>query len=294
MVRGFMEPMRVLVIGADGAEQPALAGLLAGSDIALDFAADYDAALAAAAEAEYQVAVLSGSGGGLPVLRRAVAEERLGPVLWLVPEDDAALVEAGLSAGAADALPRPALTPLLFDRALRYAAERRRSDSVLRDLAMFDADTGLAKAELFWVILSLAVRRAQRNRDHLAVLLMSVQPDGGEPLADAEQRLVQRTIARRLTGLLRSTDTVARFDAHHMVALVESMPRLEDIQVVAEKLIAETTKPVAVPGRSVGLTVAVGISLYPAGATQPEALIGNATRAMARAQERGPNQFQFD
>ena len=97
----------------------------------------------------------------------------------------------------------------------------------------------------------------------------------------------------RLAGLLRASDTVARFDTDQLTVLVESMPRVEDIQTVAEKIIARLAQPQPEAGGPGTLSSAVGIALYPTVSSSAEALIGDATAAMHLAIEQGGDTFKF-
>lgn len=219
---------------------------------------------------------------------------RYGPVIGLVDTESAQVAEAALSAGAIDVIARTDLSAPVLRRALRYALARRESDRKLARLLLFDPDTGLPTQILFWEILSLAVRRGKRNRDFFAVLLIDIrnlpESSGDE---GSFQGLAMRELAERVLPILRASDTVARFDSQQLAILAESMPRVEDIQVVAEKIIEALTPLLASGGVSVKLDSAIGISLYPTSATSAEGLLSRAADAMFQARERGANEFAF-
>ena len=179
-------------------------------------------------------------------------------------------------------------------RAIRYALARRDSERKLTRLRLFDPVTSLPSQILFWEILSLAVRRAKRNRDFFAILLVDIEnlPDGhGED--GAYRDLAMRELAERITPILRGSDTIARFEQQQLAILAESMPRIEDIQIVAEKIIDEIGRPLSAGIGPVSLNAAIGISLYPTSATGAEGLLSRATDAMLQARERGTNLFVF-
>ncbi len=209
------------------------------------------------------------------------------PVLVLMDHADKEQERLVAEAGAVDALPWDALTPALLQRAIRYSVDKRNTERQLADLVLIDSETGLARPPLFWEILSLAVKRAKRNQDYLAVLTVKLigLATMGNPGAAA------RESAMRLAGLLRASDTVARFDIDQLSVLVESMPRVEDIQTVAEKIVARLSEPQPDGGGT--LSSAVGIALYPTVSSTAEALIGDATVAMHLAIEQGGDTFKF-
>jgi diguanylate cyclase (GGDEF)-like protein len=219
---------------------------------------------------------------------------RNGPVIGLVDSEASQIAQGAMAAGATDIVARADLSPPLLRRLLRYALARKESERKLARLRLFDPLTGLPSQILFWEILSLAVRRAKRNRDFFAVMLVDLEnlPDGqGEdgPYRD----LAMRELADRIAPILRGSDTVARFERQQLAILADSMPRIEDIQIVAEKIIEELERPLALGGGPLTVNVAIGISLYPTSATGAEGLLSRATDAMLQAREHGNNMFVF-
>lgn len=224
----------------------------------------------------------------IPIISRA------GPVIALVDSEGSQIAQAAAAAGAIDIIPAPDLSSVVLRRAIRYALARRDSERKLARLRLFDPVTSLPSQILFWEILSLAVRRAKRNKDFFAMLLVDIEnlPDGqGED--GAHQDLAMRELAERITPTLRGSDTIARFEQQQLAILAESMPRVEDIQIVAEKIIEEIGRPLSIGVGPVALNAAIGIALYPTSATGAEGLLSRATDAMLQARERGANQFVF-
>jgi diguanylate cyclase (GGDEF)-like protein len=266
-------------------------------DLALDRVPNHDSAAARVRETSYDAVLLDGGAGddaGLPQLRQAVGAGVLaGPFLLLADRIDRTFERAAIEAGAADALAIEQLSAALFERAIGYAVARRQAEVQLAALQLFDPVTGLARQPLFWETLALAVKRAHRHRDHLAVLLVHVDGLAAPPRPGDQVQLLARTVAGRLTNCLRASDTVARFDHDQFVVLVEGMPRAEDVQIVAEKIIKAATDPIDLAGRGLVLAVSMGIAMYPAGALGAEGLIHDAVNAMLYAREKGGNAFHF-
>ncbi|WP_374655427.1 diguanylate cyclase domain-containing protein [Dongia sp.] len=259
---------------------------------------DPEKAAKALAEAGTQgVALYDLRGGGTShhnLLAAIPAISRGGPVIGLVDSEASQIAQGAQAAGATDVIARADLSPPLLRRALRYALARKESERKLARLRLFDPVTSLPSQILFWEILSLAVRRAKRNRDFFAVMLVDIEnlPDGqGEdgPYRD----VAMRELAERIAPILRASDTIARFEQQQLAILAESMPRVEDIQIVAEKIIEEVTRPLAHGIGPEAINVAVGISLYPTSATGAEGLLSRATDAMLQARENGNNLFVF-
>lgn len=227
-------------------------------------------------------------------LKQLANTEDAAPLLLLGNEPWTDAERAMSESGAADVLAPSDLTPSGLRRALRYALARRDAEHKLRRLSLFDPVSGLPSQVLFWEILSLAVRRARRNRDFFSVLLIdfnwSVLPN---EVADRALPVLYRNFAQRIKTLMRASDTVASFERSQIVVLAESMPRVEDVQIVAAKILSDINAPVAFEDRYLSISAAIGIALYPTSGGTAEALIGRASQALSSAMERPTNKFVF-
>lgn len=227
-------------------------------------------------------------------LKQLANSEDAAPLLLLGNEPWTDGERAMSEAGAADVLTPSDLTPSGLRRALRYALARRDAEHKLRRLSLFDPVSGLPSQVLFWEILSLAVRRARRNRDFFSVLLIDfnwgILPN---EIADRAMPVLYRNFAQRIKTLMRASDTVASFERSQIVVLAESMPRVEDVQIVAAKILSDINAPVAFEDRYLSISAAIGIALYPTSGGTAEALIGRASQALSSAMERPTNKFVF-
>ncbi len=298
---------RVLLISDDPAERAQIRRLLdeaanAGmplGDVSLDIAGDYRQAAILAADFDYVGALLGRLGtarDGMPLLQRAASESVIPtPYLVLGAGADGSAAQAAIAKGAVDLLDTDELTAPVLERALRYALAVHQAQTRAAGLQLFDQPTGLARQPLFWEVLSLAVRRARRNKDFAALLMLHFdiieQPTGRpgvDPLA-----VVMPLAARRVLGALRASDTVCRLDDGHLAALVESMPRAEDIQTVAEKIISAARGRYEAEGHIFTVTVNVGIALFPTSAVDAAELMRSAAAATLAAREKGVDAFHF-
>jgi diguanylate cyclase (GGDEF)-like protein len=291
----------LIVLSGDAGLGPQLQGLAAGKPhqpVVIVPAATPDLALAALAAAGRNAVVLYDLRhhreaahqllSALPVLKR------LAPIVVLLDDETAPIATAVIAGGAVEVVAFPDLTPALLGHVLRHALQLRVSEQRLLKLRLHEPVIGIPSQILFWEILSLAVRRAKRNRDFLAVLLIDLDnlPDGEG--AEAPYRdLALSDLVGRIRPVLRGSDTIARLETQQLAILVESMPRVEDIQVVAEKIIEEVELPLSVGAGPVALEAAIGIALFPTSAETPEDMLARATDAMLQARERGRNRFAF-
>jgi len=253
-------------------------------------AADPEAARAAFGANGPRTLVLYDMRGGHEALRSAVPVlGRQGAVLALVDDEYGPAAIAAIEAGAIAALAATDLSAPLLRQVIRLALEIRAGEERRKKTRLNEPIIGIPAQALFWEILLLAVRRARRNKDFFAVLLLDFDnlPDGES--ADGPYRdLALRDLTARIQPILRGSDTIARLETQQLVILVESMPRVEDVQIVAEKIIEEVEAP-----ENSALDVAIGIALFPTSAETAEDMLARATDAMLQARERGRNRFAF-
>lgn len=300
-------PRRLLLITDDPGDRPLIRRLLDEAarlgmpfgELSLDIAGDYRQAVLLARDVGY-VAVLLGrvapDQDGIALLHRATQGGDLpGPFVVLSERADAATYQAAIAAGAVDLLDSSDLTVGLLDRAVRYALSLHEAESRVADLQLSDPATGLARHPLFWEVLELALRRARRNKDFLAVLVLHLdclEEPTGKPGLDPLKVVVQ-LIAQRVRKILRASDTVARLDGGHLAILVESMKRPADVQTVAEKVIAAVTGRYESDGRIFSAAANVGIALYPTTAEDAGGLLSAAAAATLTARDKGVDAFHF-
>ncbi len=236
----------------------------------------------------------AGSTATIATLRALAGPDAAAPVMLLTREAAPSHERAMIEAGAAEVLPIAELTHGTLRRALRYALARHEAEQKLARLVTFDPVSGLATPILFWEILSLAVRRAQRNRDFFSILLIDFDWSAlPSDIAEQAKPVLYKRFADRIKAVMRASDTVARFDRSQIIILAESMPRIEDVQVVAAKILSDITAPSAYEDRYLTVNAAIGIAIYPTSGGSPEDLIDRASQALATSKERTSNRFAF-
>ncbi|MDR7270450.1 diguanylate cyclase (GGDEF)-like protein [Pelomonas saccharophila] len=168
----------------------------------------------------------------------------------------------------------------------------------LQELALRDPLTGLSNRQLLDDRLQHAAARGQREGAHLA--LLAVNLDGFKPINDsfglAAGDQVLRETARRLQGLARGHDTLARLAADEFVLMVEGEVGETTLAQIAQRLLDALAEPMTgVPGagsQPLRLSASVGIALYD-GKGPGEALVAQADSAAQSVKRAGGNGFAF-
>ncbi|MBA3995632.1 MAG: hypothetical protein C0466_00480 [Candidatus Accumulibacter sp.] len=166
---------------------------------------------------------------------------------------------------------------------------RIETESRFRHLAYHDPLTQLPNRRLLEDRLEQAIRSARRNEQQLALLLIDL--DRFKPINDryghAVGDRVLETIAERLRACVRETDTVARLGGDEFVVLLSSVEMQEDATLVADKIHACITEPIAAGEHLHRVGSSIGISLYPQHGDTPETLLHRADHAMYHGKQHG-------
>jgi diguanylate cyclase (GGDEF)-like protein/PAS domain S-box-containing protein len=178
---------------------------------------------------------------------------------------------------------------IITDMSSYRAAEDR-----IQYMAYFDALTGLPNRTLLSDRATRAIAAAHRDNQGLAILFLdldqfkTINDSLGHSTGDA----VLQAVALRLKHLLREVDTVSRYGGDEFTLLLPDSDSKGAAQV-ASRIIEILKEPVEVGIHSLVVGVSVGISLFPADATDFESLLRNADIALFRAKAAGRNNFQF-
>jgi diguanylate cyclase (GGDEF)-like protein len=159
----------------------------------------------------------------------------------------------------------------------------------IEKIAYHDALTGLPNRQLFLNQLGMALHRAKRTKTMVAVLFLDLDRIKvvNDSLGHAAGDLLLQTVAERIRTAVRGEDSVTRLGGDEFAVMCTDVRTTEDAEFVAERIIAALKRPISLEGQEVFVTTSLGISLFPADASQPEALLKNADAAMYRAKAQG-------
>jgi diguanylate cyclase (GGDEF)-like protein/PAS domain S-box-containing protein len=165
-------------------------------------------------------------------------------------------------------------------------------------LVRSDALTGVANRYHFNEAIPMALSRARRAMAGLALMYLDIDhfKSINDSLGHAAGDEVLKAFAQRLQGSVRTTDTVARLGGDEFVVILEGVNTPEEPQIVARKIVANVTLPLAVEGRMLTLTTSIGVAfrrdIQAADAATAEAMIGRADAALYAAKNAGRNTWR--
>ena len=168
----------------------------------------------------------------------------------------------------------------------------KQSEQQLQKLAFYDTLTQLPNRALFNDRLHVALANAERDRAFIAVIYVDLDrfKDVNDTLGHAAGDRLLIEVGHRISGCIRSADTLARTGGDEFTILL-SHPETEAAAVdVAERIVTAAAKPVQLGDKTVYVGASIGISFYPNDGTDAETLQMNADMAMYEAKEGGRGQ----
>ena len=161
--------------------------------------------------------------------------------------------------------------------------------------AHHDFLTGLPNRKLLNDRVSQAIALAIRNMKKVAVLFLDL--DGFKHINDSlghsiGDRLLQ-SIAKRLVGSVRGSDTVSRQGGDEFVVLLSGVEHSEGVAISVRRLLQVVADPHSIDQHDLHVTACIGVSIYPDDGPDAETLIKNADTAMYQAKENGRQSYQF-
>jgi two-component system cell cycle response regulator len=294
---------RVLLIDENEESARSIAQML-GDGAVLDVVADPHAAVFQAAEGAYECVVVSTAFETFDPLRlcsqlRSIDRTRSLPIILVAGEGEDARIIRGLELGVNDYVVRPIDRHELLAR-LRTQVRRKRYNDHLRtsvtetiEMAVTDALTGLHNRRYLDSHLKTLFDRAVTRCRPLSVLMTDLDRfksindtfghDGGDD--------VLREFAARLRKNVRGIDLACRFGGEEFVVV---MPDTDAAiaKIVAERIRAEierTPFTVGTDGRTVNVTISIGVSSLHHGSDRIEDLMKRADVALYEAKSAGRN-----
>lgn len=173
--------------------------------------------------------------------------------------------------------------------------ERKTAEDRMRHLAQYDALTDLPNRTVLRHRLDQLIDLAVRDGLRIAVLFVDL--DRFKTINDsmgheAGDRLLQ-TVAQRLSGAVRQSDTVARMGGDEFVILLSELHRSDDAARLAQELLATISRPVVIEDQELSVSASIGICVFPNDGENAGDLLRNADSAMYRAKSGGRNRYEF-
>ena len=178
---------------------------------------------------------------------------------------------------------------------LHEITERKLAAARLDQMAHYDELTGLPNRTSFHEHLSQEIARNRRSRSLLALFFLDldrfkvVNDTLGHDVGD----LLLQEAARRLNTCVRDYDIVARLAGDEFTVILPGISEAADATLVADRMVAELSRPFSLEENEVLITTSIGICFYPADGSDPTTLLKNADAAMYRSKAAGKNRYEL-
>lgn len=161
-------------------------------------------------------------------------------------------------------------------------------------MAEHDFLTGLPNRALLTDRLAQSIALAQRNGKKVALMYLDIDhfKDINDSFGhDIGDQLLQ-SVSKLLQACIRSSDTVSRQGGDEFVVLLPEIVEVQAAIVIAQKLITSMALPHLIGDHQLHVTLSIGISIFPNGGKDLEALARNADTAMYHAKDSGRNNYK--
>ena len=171
--------------------------------------------------------------------------------------------------------------------------ERKRADEYIYHVAHHDPLTGLPTRTLLRDRLEVAIERARRSQDTLAVMMVDLDnfKRVNDSLGHQAGDTVLCEISKRLQICVRKSDTVGRMGGDEFVILLPDLRSSKDAEEISQKLLDAIAQPIRIGKHEIIVTTSIGISFFP-GCDDVDSLFKNADFAMYRVKNSGRNGSQ--
>ena len=172
---------------------------------------------------------------------------------------------------------------------------RKLLETRLENLAHFDALANVPNRTLFNDRLKLALSYAKREKKMLAVMFIDLDlfKEINDLYGHETGDIVLKKVSRQLVSCVRESDTVARMGGDEFVILLPIIDDIEDVKLVASKIVEVVAQPIKVAKTHLHVTCSIGIAIYPQHGKDEKLLVINADMAMYQAKKSGKNQAKF-
>lgn len=172
--------------------------------------------------------------------------------------------------------------------------DRKQAEETITRLAYYDPLTGLPNRLLFNDRLCVAITRAERFQEKIAVVMLDLDKfkDINDTLGHTVGDNLLKAVADRLILKFRKSDTVSRMGGDEFIICISDMKEQVDPRQIAEKLLQCFAGPFAFDGREISIKASIGIAAYPDDGANVEMLVRNADIAMYKAKHAGGNRYR--
>ena len=184
---------------------------------------------------------------------------------------------------------------MFYEGTVEDITERKNYQQQIEYQATHDSLTGLPNRTLLSDRLQQYIGIADRYGSKVAIAFIDldqfkiINDSMGHHAGDE----LLKTMAVRLSGCVRESDTVVRLGGDEFVILLTGLNKIEDISESMQRVMAAVANPCHIEERDFIISCSIGISIYPDDGRDTSTLLKFADSAMYKSKQTGRNNLQF-
>ncbi|BBI36272.1 EAL domain-containing protein [Cohnella abietis] len=173
--------------------------------------------------------------------------------------------------------------------------EKKLNEARITQLAYEDALTGLPNRLLFKDQLQTAMEDRKRDGRKLAVMMIDLDRFKivNDTLGHQAGDLLLQRVAHSLRECVGEQDIIARLGGDEFIVLLSVIDGVEDVVLVADKMLQTLTRPFFLEGQEFYLSASIGACLYPNHGEDVDSLIKYADLAMYYTKDNSGNALKI-
>ena len=171
------------------------------------------------------------------------------------------------------------------------------ANKALKQVAHYDALTGLPNRNLLADRIAQAMAKSQRHKKVLVIAFVDL--DGFKEVNDSHGHSVGDELLKKITEQLlltiRDGDTLSRIGGDEFVVVIDDLAEPEDCQEILNRMLEAVASTYFISGKPIQVSASIGVTYYPQDIASPDQLIRHADQAMYVAKQLGKNRYHvFD
>ncbi|MDE2388436.1 MAG: PAS domain S-box protein [Betaproteobacteria bacterium] len=175
--------------------------------------------------------------------------------------------------------------------------EKKKKDEIILFQANYDPLTGLPNRNLFKELLDQEIKKSQRSKTPLSLLLMDLDhfKDINDTLGHDRGDELLKEVASRIKSCAGEADTVARLGGDEFAIIVSNCGDAESVEMIVQRITQKLDKPLKFKQNRADyyISTSIGMVFYPRDGIDRKSLMKHADQAMYAAKLGGRNRFCY-
>lgn len=182
-----------------------------------------------------------------------------------------------------------------FVALIQDTTAQKLSDELIWKQANFDPLTGLLNRRMFRDRLKQEIVKSNRTKLPFAMLFIDLDhfKEVNDTLGHAKGDMLLVAAAHRISDNVRESDTVARLGGDEFMIILSQLADTSQVEAITRHILKRLAEAFDLGSEAAFLSASIGITFYPADATDTEQLTRNADQAMYVAKNQGRNRFSY-